>query len=147
MTTATPSRILLADGNRALSERTAEALRGRPGAPELVGVEDGGRFLMHFSRLARAGQTPKLCVLETQLAQVSGGAAALMMRAVERGLSLAPVPLLFYTLDPVDDALKRLIGRLGRAVHLQKAPGLSTDEHSGRLVQALERLMAQLGGT
>lgn len=139
-------RILVAQENRALIDRTAASLGATPDNPEVLGSEDGMRFLTHFTRLARAGAPPRLCVIDDPLLGLGGPVAALCARAVERGLGLAPTPFLFYTPRAADDELKHLLSRVGRAVHLARSADLPVEEQSRRLTIAIEKLLVQLGG-
>ncbi len=139
-------RILIAQDNRGLMELTAANVGRQANPPEVIVCEDGALLLTQFTRLARSGQGPRLCVVETELKGLTGVVAAYSMRAVERGLGHGPVPILFYTPEPASDEFKQLLSRVGRAVHLQRATDLPVEELARRLAIAIEKLLAQLGG-
>ena len=139
-------RILMAQELRGLVEAAATALQARPDGPEVIACEDGGIFLTHYARLLRAGQPPRLCVLDTRLPGLPAMAAGLGARAVERGLGLPPVPILFHTAEGASDELRQMLGRVGRAVHLQRLAELPLEEQARRLSIAVEKLLVQLGG-
>ncbi len=138
-------RMLLADADTKLGERTIEALRAEAG-PEVVWCDSGTKLVSVYARLAKARKPPVLSVLEVGLGPLDGRAAAQAMRAIEKGLGQPPVPILFYTTAPADDELRGFLSRLGRAVHLQKAADLPTEELAKRLAIAVKRLLAKLGG-
>lgn len=138
--------ILMAQELRALVDVTAATLQARPDAPEVVGCDDGALFLTQYTRLLRAGQTPRLCVLDTRLPGLPTLAIALGVRAVERGLGIPPTPILFHTAEPASDELRQLLTRVGRAVHLQRTAELPVEEQGRRLTIAVEKLLVQLGG-
>lgn len=139
-------RILMAQEVRALVDHCASALQARPDAPEVVACEDGGQFLTHYTRLVRAGQAPRLCIFDPRLGGLPALAVGLGVRAVERGLGLPPTPLLLHTAEAATDDIRQLLGRVGRAVHLQRPADLPVEEQARRLGIAIEKLLAQLGG-
>jgi len=138
-------RILVTQEVRGVAELAGAALQAKPDAPEFVTCEDGGLFLTQFTRLIRAGQPPRLCVLDLRAPGLGAAVAAYGARAVERGLGLAPTPILFYTAEPAGDELRQLLSRIGRAVHLQRGVELPEEEQARRLSIAVEKLLAQLG--
>jgi len=139
-------RIILAEDSRMMAELTADQLRQRPEFPASVVCDDGFRALSVFTKLQRSGQPPSLVILDMHMPRIGGATTALAMRAVERGLRAPTAPILFYTVDVADEQLKGLLGRVGRAVHLQKAGDARVEEQARRLVVAVERLLAQLRG-
>jgi hypothetical protein len=140
-------RILMAQELRSVVELTTTALQADANAPDVVACDDGALFLTQFTRLVRAGQAPRLSILDPRLAGgVSGAAAAIGARSVERGLGLSPIPILFHTAEPAGDELRALLGRVGRAVHLQRNVDLPVEEQSRRLAIAIGKLLLQIGG-
>ncbi len=130
--------------NVGLAEPTRQLLLAQ-GAPELFPVNDGGRLITAFTKLAKAGKPPKLVILDEPLRKVTGRSVALSVRAIERALGLSPTAILFFTEQPADEAFKSFLSTLGRAVHLQR-PGSDVEQQARRLGQATARLLAQLGG-
>lgn len=113
---------------------------------ELVGVGDGARCLVAFTKLLRAGKPPLLVVLDDDLARVAGEGCARSMRAIERAFEAEPVAILFYAADGADETRKGLLAALGRAVHLQRRATETTDAQALRLVKALAKLLKQVRG-
>jgi hypothetical protein len=139
-------RILLADDGRALGDALRPVLRQKPDLPEVLTAEDGAAYVTEFTRAARAGESPRLCIINTRLPKLEGRAAALAQRSVERGLGVGPVPIFFYTGDPADDEFKAFLTRCGRAVHFVRVLDLPMEEQARRLGVAIEKLLLQLGG-
>jgi hypothetical protein len=132
---------------RSIVDLTTTALQADSNAPDVVACDDGALFLTHYARLLRAGQAPRLSVLDPRVTgSVSGAAAAIGARSVERGLGHPPIPILFHTAEPAGDDMRALLGRVGRAVHLQRNAELPAEEQSRRLAIAIGKLLQQIGG-
>lgn len=140
-------RILVAQELRSIVDLTTTALQADPNAPDVVACEDGALFLTQYTRLLRAGQAPRLSILDPRLGgSVTGAAAAIGARSVERGLGIAPIPILFHTAESAGDEMRALLGRVGRAVHLQRNAELPLAEQGRRLAIAIGKLLQQIGG-
>jgi len=140
-------RILMAQEQREIVDLTTVALQADANAPDVVACDDGALFLTHYARLLRAGQAPHLSVLDLRVpGNVSGAAAAIGARSVERGLGQSAIPILFHTAESAGDDLRALLGRVGRAVHLQRNAELPAEEQSRRLAIAIGKLLQQIGG-
>lgn len=113
---------------------------------DLVGVGDGARCVVAFTKLLRAGKPPLLAVLDDDLARIDGEGCARSMRAIERAFDADPVAILFYADQPADDARKALLGQLGRAVHLQRKTDEPVEAQAKRLAKALAKLVSQVRG-
>jgi CheY-like chemotaxis protein len=129
-----------------LAPLAAQAIGGLPDAPKVVPVRDGARCLTAYTKLTKANQPPLLIVLDTSLPRIEGRAAALMVRAIERGAGKSPTAILFYTTEAADNELKALLKQLGRAVHMQRPPTDGPADAARRLGVAVGKLLAQLGG-
>jgi len=138
--------ILFAHADRAFTEALSAALREQPAMPPLVSVADGAAALGEYLRAHRAGAAPRLVIADLALPRLDGRATALALRATERGLATPPAALLLYTAEAAGDELKALLSRCGRAVHLQRPTALPVAEQARRLMIAIEKLLAQLGG-
>lgn len=141
----TMGRILLAE-DVGLAEPLGVAMSRQSAPPELVAFKDGALVVAAFVRFLKAQQLPQLIVLDGALNKITGKGVALAVRSIERGLGATPTAILLYTPEVADNALKELLGSLGRAVHLQRPSELPVKEQGKRLAVAIERLVAQLRG-
>jgi len=137
-------RILVGQGDAIIE--AARPLMARLDADiELVGVGDGARCLVAFTKLLRAGKPPLLVALDNDLARIDGEGCARSMRAIERAFEADPVAIIFYADGPADGSRTALLKSLGRAVHLPRKDE-SVDAQALRMVKAFAKLLKQVRG-
>lgn len=112
---------------------------------ELVGVGDGARCIVAFTKLLRAGKPPLLVALDDDLARIDGEGCARTMRAIERAFGADPVAILFYAHGAADPTRNALLKSLGRAVHLPRKDE-GKDAQALRMVKAFAKLLKQVRG-
>jgi CheY-like chemotaxis protein len=135
--------ILLADAvGLAAPAQAAAAQLG--GMPPVVAVADGALAVGRFVEAARGGTPPALVVVDDALPRVGGRGVVRAIRAVERGLGLAPTAVLLYSAAPADEDIRLFLREVGRAVHLQRPAEHPLAEQARRFALASQRLLAQL---
>jgi CheY-like chemotaxis protein len=133
-------RVLLADDMLMHQAVARDALLQIGLADEVVLVGRGDDFLAEFMRLYLAKKLPDLALLDVEMPGLSGVHAAAALRGIERGLGLAPRPILFFTARPCDEPFRRVMETLGRAAHLNKeGGGVGLDERLAQVLSVLYR--------
>lgn len=140
-TTAVPGRrILIADP----SEPLRSALRARLTTPvqadTLIECANGFELLAECVRGLCHGERPSLIVADVKLQVLDGKNAAIMLRAVEEAFGMeSPTPIVFFSQQPLDDALKRLLAFVGQAHYLHRPAGEGAEELAARLVASMQQ--------
>jgi CheY-like chemotaxis protein len=127
----------LADAGRGAAERVG-------GLPEVLPVSDGGAAVRRFLQEVRAGRPPALLVVDDVLPYIGGRGVVRAVRAIERGLNLAPVAVMLYSAQAADEDLKAFLKEVGRAVHLARSLDQPLAEQARRFALASQRLLAQV---
>lgn len=137
-------RILVGQGDAIIEAARPLMARLDPDI-ELVGVGDGARCIVAFTKLLRAGKPPLLVALDDDLARIDGEGCAQSMRAIERAFGAESVAIVFYAPGPADATRNALLKTLGRAVHLPRKAE-SVDAQALRMVKAFAKLLKQVRG-
>jgi len=110
---------------------------------EVVACESGQAFLAECVRRFRDGRSISLVVLDILMAPIDGPAAGLGLRALEKGFDLhPPIPILFLSGLPADDALRKALQGTAPALYLNKGK----DAAPPRLARRLKELVPHLLG-
>ena len=139
------NRILMASSTQ-LHEHMKAGVAQLDGQHKLVGVTDGARLVNAMMRLLIAKQPPALVVVDVNLSRVSGQSAAVAIRALERASEDKKTPILLYGPDASDSEIKALCKGLGSAVHLKSRDEKGQADQAMRLIKAIERVLAKMGG-
>lgn len=111
-----------------------------------VKVLAGGADLVgEYARCLRGGAPPTMIISDLALDQIDGRSTIRGIRAVERGLDAAPVPILAYAACRADEELTAFIQQMGHVVHLNRPQSAPPADQVSRLERALDRLLKQLG--
>lgn len=137
-------RILVGQGD-AIVEAAKPLMAKLDADIELVGVGDGARCIVAFTKLLRAEKPPLLVALDDDLARIDGEGCARSMRAIERAFGAEPVAILFYAPGAADPTRSALLKTLGRAVHLPRKEE-AVDAQALRMVKAFAKLLKQVRG-
>lgn len=111
----------------------------------LTACAEGLEGLSTYASLLRANTPPRMLITELALDDLTGRELVHAVRAVERGLGVAPVPILAYAAEPAGPELSAFVTGVGHMVHLQRPARATPAEQARRLVKGLESLLVQLG--
>jgi CheY-like chemotaxis protein len=101
--------------------------------------------LASYTRQLRNQNPPRMVVTELALDDLTGREFVHALRAVERGLGAAPVPILAYAAEPGGPKIAQFVETVGHMVHLQRPVRATPAEQALRLNKGLASLLAQLG--
>jgi len=131
-------RVLLAEPSAELRQAVRASAEAGPAPDEVVECNNGFELLVAAVEAMNEGMRPGLVVLDTRMQILDGKNAALMLRGLEEAFELdVPTPIVFFTQQPCDEGLKRLLGYLGDARHVPKTEGEDVASAAQRLLAAI----------
>jgi CheY-like chemotaxis protein len=130
--------ILIAEDTELLRQILADSLVDAQIARQVTQSANGEECLESFTRMLRTGTPAELAILDLEMPGLSGLHAALAMRAVERGMGVNPVPIVFFTGRPSDERLIAAIDLCQPARYLHKG------SESGSALRVAQRLLEVL---
>ncbi len=131
-------QVLLADSSERFRDAVRDALLVSGMAEEVVTVDNGGKLVTRFTQLLASGSPPDLVVLDVSLPLLDGKNVSILIRAIEDAYSHPPVPIVFFTDKPRDQAFDRLLAYVKHARYHER----SVDGDPGVLAQELSRFLA-----
>lgn len=141
------SCILVADDDRLYRTLLGDLLQERRLAATVEGCAGGAELLARATARFHDHLPVKLVILDLMMAPLNGAATGIAFRALEKGLGLSPpVPILFVSGSPVDDAMKALLATCAPALFLHKGADKSPDALGRRLEQVMAMLLKAAGG-
>jgi CheY-like chemotaxis protein len=139
--------ILLADDELLFRTLLADLLVEQKVAREVVGCDGGPALLSECVRRFRAERPISLVILDILMTPMDGSAAALALRALEKGLDRSsPVPILFLSGVRADDSLRQVLQSCGPALYLNKGKDSTPPRLAGRLKELIPHLLMVRSG-
>ncbi len=140
------SCILVADDDRLYRTLLRDLLQGRGMAATVEACAGGAELLARATARFHDQLPVKLVILDLIMAPLNGAATGIAFRALEKGLGVSPpVPILFVSGSPVDDAMKALLAKCAPALFLHKGADKSPEALGRRLEQVMAILLKAAG--
>lgn len=134
--------IVIADDDKLFRSVLADLLTERGFSINVIPCENGQEFIALASEMLRQELSIKLAILDIMMYPLDGTAAALALRALEKGLNVRqPTPVLFLSNVRSDDTLRRLIARCQPALYLNKGTDVAPDQLGPRLEKVVAYLL------
>jgi CheY-like chemotaxis protein len=136
--------ILIADDDKLFRAILADLLVEMGLTAKVIPCESGIVFLREITERFREALPCKLAILDIIMEPLDGIAAAISLRAIEKGLNVAqPTPILFLSAARYDEKLTRLISRVRPALYLNKGSDATPDRLGPRLQKVIGHLFQQ----
>lgn len=133
--------IAVADDDRLFRTMLTDLLIERGLALKVLACEDGAEFLAQMTGRIRHQLPTRLAILDILMHPLDGTAAAIALRALEKGFGLPqPIPILFLSGVRVDEGLLKQIELAAPALYLNKG----VDATPERLADRIQRIVTQL---
>lgn len=126
------------------AELTRELLKGmllkKKLARTVVAAANGQEFVTSLTRRLSENKSIDLAILDLQMPVMDGITAARVMRALEEKFKTERIPILFFSAQKCDDALKQQLALFAPASYVNK--GSDTDPE--RLAERIDQLVTYL---
>jgi CheY-like chemotaxis protein len=109
-------------------------------AEQVLCAELGPEFITTATQAFIAEANVDLAILDLELPGLGGFAAAVALRAIEKGFRRPPTPILFFSGRALDDAAKRTLKTVEMATFLSKDAAQGPEQGFARLADALRIL-------
>lgn len=129
--------IAVAEDSRLIRRIVSQHLQTRFPTAELLSCEDGQAAVEQLTRALLPGDRRGVAIFDLQMPKLSGVAAAVALRAVERALQRKPLPIIFFSAVRVNDKLKEAMTDATPASYLHK----SDTENPENMLTRLEEVM------
>lgn len=133
--------IILADDELLFRSLLSDMVIGEKLSQEVIACESGAHFLTECVRRFRDQRPISLVILDILMAPMDGSAAAVALRALEKGFDLpTPIPILFVSAVRADDALRRMVQGLVPAGYLNKGKDAAPPRLASRIKEIIPHL-------
>jgi CheY-like chemotaxis protein len=132
--------IITADDTASVRELLKGLLLNKGLAETVIAAENGQEFVGIFSQRLADHQPVDLVILDLEMPVMGGVSAARVMRAVEDKYHARRTPILFFSSQKCDDALKRQLGVFAPASYVNKG----SSPHFDDLVERIDQLVTSL---
>lgn len=132
--------ILTADDSEFTRTLLKDLLVQRRLAKTVIAVDSGQAFVGEFTRQLVEGRAPSLVILDLDMPELDGLAAARILRSVEAKFRDAKTPILFFSARRCDDELKRQFEQLAPASYVNKGAGGDPAQLINRIEQLIDRM-------
>ncbi len=126
------------------AELTRELLKGmlvkKKLARTVIATGNGQEFIASVTKRLADGKAVDLVILDLQMPVMDGITAARVLRSVEAKYGRARVPILFFSAQKCDDALKQQLGLFAPASYVNKG----NESDPTRLVERIDQLVSYL---
>ena len=109
-------------------------------ASKVISVENGQKFVEAFTKHLSANQAVGVVILDLELPVMNGLTAARVMRSIEEKFRVPKTPLIFFSSQKCDEALKKQLGFFSPATYLNK--GVQDDPT--QLIDRIDSLITYL---
>lgn len=135
--------IVLADDDLFFRNLLSDILTEERLVQEVIACDSGAALLTECVRRFHAQRPIALVILDILMAPIDGSAAALALRALERGFELpTPVPILFLSGVRADDSLRQVTQDCAPALYLNKGKDVSSPQLARRIKDLIPRVLA-----
>lgn len=134
------ARIIIAGYTPAQSDIITMTFQRNGYAQDVKAYENGEDFLTKVTALVGKKEPPKLVIIEVGMPIMNGINAALCMRAIEKGISREKIPILFFTIKPLEEQFVRAIKFLAPAKYVPLPANVDMDTFRNRVEQVVELL-------
>ena len=132
---------LIAEDTKLLREMLKDQFVSEGVSKKVIDCADGEAFLEQAAGVYARGDNLGLVVLDANMPILDGYRAALALRAMERGLGReTPVPILFFTGVPCDEAFRKVLERCAPARYVNKGADADPAELVTRIKSVLQGL-------
>lgn len=135
--------VIAADDSPMIVELLKDVMVKGSLANEVVGCHDGVDFLSTFTRIIKEENPVSLVVLDVLMPLLNGVNAAIAMRAVEKGLQIHPVPILFFTALKCDENFQKVLTYCKPAEYINKGASSTPDQLASRIKQVTIKLLGE----
>ena len=140
--------VAVVDDDNAFRTLLADLLTQEGLAEEVLSCDSGPSFLTHLTQRFRLEQSVQLAILDIVMTPLDGVAAALAMRALERGFDRGtPIPVLFFSGAQATEALRNAMARCAPAYHLNKGADITRDRLAARIRDIFGQVLSAGGET
>ena len=126
--------VVVVDDDNAFRSLLADLLTQEGLAEEVLSCDGGASFLTQLTQRFRLEQSVQLAILDIVMSPLDGVAAALAMRALERGFDRGTaIPVLFFSGAKATEALRNAMARCAPAYYLNKGADITRDRLAARI--------------
>lgn len=133
--------VIAADDSPMIVELLKDILMKESLANKVIGCHDGVDFLSTFTGLLKEENPVSLVVLDVAMPLLNGINTAIAMRAVEKGLKIRSVPILFFTVLKCDENFQKVLAYCKPAEYINKGGSSSPDQLASRIKQVAIKLL------
>lgn len=135
--------VVVVDDDRFFLTLLTDLLTQEGLAAEVLSCESGASFLTQLTQRFRREQPVWLAILDIVMSPLDGVAAALALRALERGFDRgAAIPILFFSAAKATEALRTAMGRCAPAYYLNKGSDATPERLAARMRELFGRVFA-----
>lgn len=134
---------IIADDSPMIRERLKEMLLSECLATEVLSSNDGFDFISVFMSKVKENQVVSLIVLDVEMPLLSGVNAAMAIRALEKGVSLRPTPIIFFTSKKCDEHFKKILDHCKPAEYVNKGESSTPELLTSRVSYVARVLLDQ----
>ncbi len=133
-------RVAVAEDSALLREVIKDVLAETGISAQVQTCGDGEQLLQTMADGIRRQQPPGLVILDVGMPVLNGYYTAIALRAIERGLLVAPTPIVYFTAHACDETFKKVLDYTQPARYLNKGADAAPARVAERLVQVLASL-------
>lgn len=132
--------VLIAEDTYLIRQLVKDGLVAEGLAERVFSAEDGQELIELFTEQLYHNRPVELVVLDLEMPVLGGAPTALALRAIERGCTVAPAAIVFFTGHPLNDPLRGLMKACRPAHYLNKG----ADASAPRIIKRLREVMRAL---
>lgn len=133
--------VIVADDSLMIREILKDVFISGSLANEVIGCKDGYDFLSAYARKMKEHKSVSLVVLDVTMPILNGVNAAIAIRALEKGLELQPVPILFFTGQKCDENFQKVLDYCKPAQYVNKGVSSTPEMLASRVTQVAKMLL------
>jgi CheY-like chemotaxis protein len=134
-------KIISADDSRIIQSILSELLVEEQVAEHVEVCNNGMEFLTTLSKQFVQKQTVDLIILDVNMPILNGISAAIAQRAIEKGLGVKPIPIMFFTVKKCDETFQKVLKFCQPAKYLNKGVSSSPADIVRRISEVATQLL------
>jgi CheY-like chemotaxis protein len=135
--------ILVAEDSELLLLMLKDMLIAKGLARKVTSCTNGFETVSTYIRIRKANIKPGLVIMDVKMPLLNGIAAAVALRAYEKGMDIAPVPILFFTSKRCDETFRKALSYCRPAMYVNKGASESAHHLQERVDKVIDQLLEQ----